>query len=47
MNWRLQFASDPVDPVAEHAAARLVAQAQPGAGAGPRKDRILSAPGSR
>jgi hypothetical protein len=34
------------DPVAEHLAARLAAQVQPSAGAGPLKDRILSAPGS-
>jgi len=42
-NRRLQFA---YDPVAEHLAARTAAQAQPGAGLAPLKDRILSEPSS-
>jgi hypothetical protein len=42
-NRRLQFA---YDPVAEHLAARIAAQARPGAGAAPLKDCILSEPGS-
>jgi len=42
-NRRLQFA---YDPVAEHLAARMAAQAQPGAGATPLKERILSKPDS-
>ncbi|MBV8336450.1 MAG: hypothetical protein JO358_13610, partial [Alphaproteobacteria bacterium] len=42
-NRRLQFA---YDPVAEHLAARMAAQAQPGDSAGSLKDRILSQPGS-
>jgi hypothetical protein len=42
-NRRLRLA---YDPVAEHLAARLAAQAQAGVGAAPLKDRILSEPGS-
>jgi hypothetical protein len=34
------------DPVAEHLAARMAAQAQPAAGAAPLKDRSLSEPSS-
>jgi hypothetical protein len=42
-NRRLQFA---YDPVAEHLAARMAAQAQPGGGVAPLKERILSDPDS-